>query len=93
MGRGNVGPKRTMKRGILSMNIEHNQKTEGERLGSLRELKVKLPVQLLVNLHYLRLTRSTSIGHVVNAALTKYFEAEGLAPKGPRPTLAVAPSA
>ena len=42
-------------------------------LSELKELKVKLPVRLLVNLHYVKLTQSRGISDVVNDALTQYF--------------------
>lgn len=42
-------------------------------LDELKELKVKLPVRLLVHLHYVRLTESRAISEVVNQALTEYF--------------------
>lgn len=42
-------------------------------LSELKELKVKLPVRLLVNLHYVKLTQSRGISEVVNEALTQYF--------------------
>ena len=42
-------------------------------LSALKELKVKLPVRLLVNLHYVKLTQSRGISDVVNEALTQYF--------------------
>lgn len=42
-------------------------------LSELKELKVKLPVRLLVNLHYVKLTQSRGISDVVNEALTQYF--------------------
>ena len=42
-------------------------------LSELKELKVKLPVRLLVNLHYVKLTQSRGISDVVNEALTYYF--------------------
>src|SRR5687768_13787569 len=36
-------------------------------LNELKELKVKLPVRLLVNLHYVKLTQSRPISEVVGA--------------------------
>lgn len=50
----------------------------------LKELKVKLPVQFLINLHYLKLTQSKGISDVVNQALTEYFAAQSL-PTRPAP--------
>lgn len=46
-------------------------------LSELKELKVKLPVRLLVNLHYVKLTQSRGISEVVNEALTQYFASFG----------------
>ena len=43
------------------------------RMSELKELKVKVPVRLLVNLHYLKITQSRKISDVVDEALTKYF--------------------
>lgn len=44
----------------------------------LKEIKVKLPVQYLINLHYLKLTGSQGISDVVTQALTEFFEAQSL---------------
>ena len=55
-------------------------------LGELKELKVKLPVRLLVNLHYVKLTQSRGISEVVNEASTQYFAEFGMARA--RPTTA-----
>jgi hypothetical protein len=43
------------------------------KMTELKELKVKVPVRLLVNLHYLKITQSRKISDVVDEALTKYF--------------------
>lgn len=42
-------------------------------LNGVKELKVKLPVRLLVNLHFIKLTESRAISDIVNEALTNYF--------------------
>ena len=47
-------------------------------MNELKELKVKLPVQFLINLHYLKLTQSRGISDVVNQALTEYFQSQAL---------------
>lgn len=39
----------------------------------LKEIKVKLPVRQLLQLHYAKLTSSKSISEVVNQALIVYF--------------------
>lgn len=44
----------------------------------LKEIKVKLPVQYLINLHYLKLTSSQGISDVVTQALTDYFTSQSL---------------
>lgn len=73
-------------------------------LSELKELKVKLPVRLLVNLHYVKLTQSRGISEVVNEALTQYFAEKagarvhatanaGTIPQGVETVIAVAPSA
>lgn len=51
-------------------------------LNELKELKVKLPVRLLVNLHYVKLTQSRAISDVVGEALNEYFQTMGLARNG-----------
>lgn len=43
-------------------------------LDELKELKVKVPVRLLVNLHYLKITQSRPISEIVNEALVEYFQ-------------------
>jgi len=56
-------------------------------MNELKELKVKLPVQFLINLHYLKLTQSRGISDVVNQALTEYFQSQALPLRSaPRPT-------
>ena len=40
----------------------------------LKEIKVKLPVRQLLQLHYAKLTSARSISEVVNQALIVYFE-------------------
>ena len=55
----------------------------------LKELKVKLPVQFLINLHYLKLTQSKGISDVVNQALTEYFASQSLPIRAP---IAAAPT-
>lgn len=52
-------------------------------MNELKEIKVKLPVQYLINLHYLKLTQSQGISDVVTQALTEYFTAQAL-PLEPR---------
>lgn len=47
-------------------------------MGALKEIKVKLPVQYLINLHYLKLTQSQGISDVVTKALTEYFTSQSL---------------
>lgn len=47
-------------------------------MAELKEIKVKLPVQYLINLHYLKLTGSQGISDVVTQALTEYFAAQSL---------------
>lgn len=47
-------------------------------MSELKEIKVKLPVQYLINLHYLKLTQSQGISDVVTQALTEYFTAQSL---------------
>jgi len=47
-------------------------------MSELKEIKVKLPVQYLINLHYLKLTGSQGISDVVTQALTEYFTAQSL---------------
>lgn len=42
-------------------------------LEELKEVKVKLPLRLIVNLHYLRLTQARQISDLVNEALSQYF--------------------
>jgi hypothetical protein len=49
---------------------DHPKKVD---LAELKEMKVKIPVRLLINLHYMKLTRSRPISDVVNEALTEYF--------------------
>ncbi len=52
-------------------------------MSELKEIKVKLPVQYLINLHYLKLTQSQGISDVVTQALTEFFTAQSL-PLEPR---------
>lgn len=47
-------------------------------MSELKEIKVKLPVQYLINLHYLKLTSSQGISDVVTQALTEYFTSQSL---------------
>lgn len=53
----------------------------------LKEIKVKLPVRQLLQLHYAKLTSDRSISEVVNQALSVYF-AELRARAHPTPTAA-----
>lgn len=41
---------------------------------ALKEVKVKLPVQQLLKLHYLKLTSGATFSKVIAEALTDYFE-------------------
>lgn len=43
-------------------------------LDERKEVKVKLPVQQLLKLHYLKLTNRQTFSEVVKEALTEYFE-------------------
>ena len=43
-------------------------------LEELKEIKVKLPVRQLLQLHYAKLTSARSISEVVNQALMAYFD-------------------
>jgi hypothetical protein len=43
-------------------------------LNKLKEIKVKVPVRHLLNLHYLKITGAKGISDVVSEALTEYFE-------------------
>lgn len=45
-------------------------------MSSVKEIKVRIPVSYLVNLHYLKLTRSRQISDIVTEALNGYFEAQ-----------------
>lgn len=38
-----------------------------------KEVKVKLPVKLLLKLHYLKLTSGKTFSHVITTALDDYF--------------------
>lgn len=42
-------------------------------LDEIKELKVKLPVRLLVNLQCVKLTERRSVSDIVNVALTEHF--------------------
>lgn len=56
-------------------------------MDELKEIKVKLPVRQLLQLHYAKLTSDRSISQVVNQALSVYF-AELRARTHPTPTAA-----
>ncbi len=46
-------------------------------MNELREVKVKLPVQQLLRLHYLKLTSGSTFSDVVTEALVDYFGIKG----------------
>jgi hypothetical protein len=48
-------------------------------VSKLKEIKVKLPVRQLMNLHFLKLTSSKGISDVVVDALSEYFENQSAA--------------
>lgn len=40
----------------------------------MKEVKVKLPVQHLLKLHYMKLTSGKTFSHVITHALQEYFD-------------------
>lgn len=42
--------------------------------GALREVKVKLPADQVLRLHYARLKSGTNFSQTVSSALTRYFD-------------------
>ena len=83
-----VGPRQGRYNSHLVNILELEELVIGVRkpnLNELKELKVKLPVRLLVNLHYVKLTQSRPISEVVGAALNEYFQDMGLAKIGRPP--------
>jgi predicted nucleic acid-binding Zn-ribbon protein len=76
-GQGAQGEKRKMLTDDELMGIKKRD------MAQLKEIKVKLPVRYLINLHYVKLTSNQNISDVVNSALTRYFETH---PPGRRQT-------
>ncbi|HUR64302.1 MAG TPA: hypothetical protein VM241_07465 [Candidatus Thermoplasmatota archaeon] len=42
--------------------------------GELREVKVKLPVEQILRLHYARMKKRENFSQIVSSALTRYFD-------------------
>jgi hypothetical protein len=42
--------------------------------GEMREVKVKLPVEQILRLHYARMKKRENFSQIVSSALTRYFD-------------------
>ncbi len=61
-------PKRT--RSTVDVGIHMSP----EDAHDLKEVKVKLPVDQVMRLHYTRMKRRKNFSEIVNSALTRYFD-------------------
>lgn len=46
----------------------------GAETADLKEVKVKLPVEQVLRLHYTRMTKRKNFSDIVSSALTRYFD-------------------
>lgn len=58
---------------ILDFEMGRHGTTQAN-LDEMKKLKVKVPLRLLLKLHYAKITESRPIGDVVTDALTQYFQ-------------------
>lgn len=58
---------------MIEMETGTNGVTKA-KLNERKEIKVKVPVELLLKLHYAKITESRLMGDLVTDALTQYFQ-------------------
>ena len=70
-------PSRSTATGVPNMPDElrmPSAATHDPALDALREVKVKLPADQVLRLHYARLKSGTNFSQTVSSALTRYFD-------------------